>query len=299
MNVTRTALPILFASVTSLAVSVAPSASAQEIDPPAAPSDTPHTPPDAPAPAADPPLDDAADEGYDAVFPTDPEQTPTNPSMHATPRVVAPPTKRAPRPLPIVSDSSEATAPRWKRTLRDVGATVQLGAGGGGFVGEGLRDVAPVGPTWDVRAAIGANKVIGFEAAYIGSMQATNGEGLAPDATLVSTGAEGDVRLTAPIRNIEGNIDVRPFAFGGLGWQRYTFFGEGGAVDGDIQNADNIMTVPAGLGLELGVGNVTFGGRVAYRHALFGGLTGDSEDRFFESDALHQWNAGANVGVEF
>jgi hypothetical protein len=177
-------------------------------------------------------------------------------------------------------------------------ADVKVGIGTGDFTQETARDQTGIGPSWDVRGVIGAHSPIGFEAAYTGSSRGINsGGGNTDDWQLVSNGVEGDLRIAAPL-SVGEVVDVRPFAFGGLGWQYMTQWGDG-PVDEDNDEGDHIMTIPAGVGLELGIGPVNVDVRGTYRHAVGSDLFGDATAQFDDPEALHSFNVGAGLGFEF
>ena len=185
-----------------------------------------------------------------------------------------------------------------KSTLGDMGmGAVKLGVGTGDFTQANPRDITGIGPSWDVRGVFGAHSPVGLEAAYVGSARGIGGLGVDDTTQLVSNGAETDLRLAAPIRAGE-NVDVRPFAFGGVGWQYMTLWGDG-AVDGARDDGDHILTIPAGVGLELGIGNVNLDVRGTYRHAVDSEIFGDATAEFDDPNALHSYNVSAGLGFEF
>lgn len=175
--------------------------------------------------------------------------------------------------------------------------SVKVLAGTGDFTQAGPRDITGIGPSWDVRGVFGAHSPVGIEAAYVGSARGIGGIGVDDQAALVSNGAESDLRLAAPIRAGE-NVDVRPFAFGGVGWQYMTLWGDG-AVDGARDPGDHILTIPAGVGLELGVGALNIDLRGTYRHAVDSEIFGDATAQFDDPNALHSYNVSAGLGFEF
>ena len=175
--------------------------------------------------------------------------------------------------------------------------TVKVLAGTGDFTQAGPRDITGIGPSWDVRGVFGAHSPVGLEAAYVGSARGIGGAGVDDQAALVSNGAETDLRVAAPIRAGE-NVDVRPFAFGGVGWQYMTLWGDG-AVDGSRDPGDHILTIPAGVGLELGLGAVNVDLRGTYRHAVDSEIFGDATAEFDDPNALHSYNVSAGLGFEF
>jgi hypothetical protein len=194
----------------------------------------------------------------------------------------------------VPTKAAEAT----KSTLGGMGiGAVKIGAGTGDFTQAGPRDITGIGPSWDVRGVFGAHSPVGLEAAYVGSARGIGGLGVDDTTQLVSNGAETDLRIAAPIRAGE-NVDVRPFAFGGVGWQYMTLWGDG-AVDGARDDGDHILTIPAGVGVELGIGAVNLDVRGTYRHAVDSEIFGDATAEFDDPNALHSYNVSAGLGFEF
>lgn len=221
------------------------------------------------------------------------EPTPMTPSAPVEPKIVT--------PIYIENDVSTAqpvarpVAPK-ARFAGGLGA-VKLMAGSGDFTQAGARDATGIGPSWDVRGVFGAHSPVGVEAAYVGSTRAlTGGSLLNGDNQLMSNGAEGDLRISAPIR-AAANVDVRPFAFGGLGWQYMSIWGDGAYAGAD--GGDNILTIPAGVGLELGVGALNLDVRGTYRHAVDSEVFGAAGAGFDDANALHSYNVSAGLGFEF
>lgn len=188
---------------------------------------------------------------------------------------------------------------RYGSIFGDEVVSVKAMVGGGDFTEDAVQEITTAGPTYEARALIGTGSPIGIEGAYVGSAKgiAEGAPGIPDDATLVSNGLEGALRIAAPIRASE-LLDVRPFAFGGLGWQYMSLWGDG-PVDGDDDDGDHILAIPAGLGLELGLGALNLDGRVTYRHAVGSDIFGNAGAEFDDPDALHSWNVSGGVGFEF
>lgn len=247
------------------------------------------------APAADPYMDEAApmeepvDVDVDVEAPAAPEPAPT---------VVTP---------IIIEGEEEARAEQPTGNLFGFGrrenfggaiAEVKVGLGGGDYTEDNIQEQTSAGTTWDVRGVFGGHTPIGLEAAYVGSSRnVDNPPGATGDTQLVSNGVEGDLRLAIPIQAGEF-VDVRPFAFGGIGWQYMSLWGDG-SVDEDRDEGDHIMVVPAGLGVELGVGPVNLEARGTYRHAVGSDLFGEADADFDDPDALHSYVIGGAIGLEF
>lgn len=242
-------------------------------------------------PTATTPTDDAMDDGVDDVD-VDVQNNPGvgNYDVNVNADEEALKAKAAAAPRAVTTTTKSA--------LGGLGlGAVKIGAGSGDFTQANPRDITGIGPSWDVRGVFGAHSPVGLEAAYVGSARGIGGLGVDDQSALVSNGAEGDLRIAAPIRAGE-LVDVRPFAFGGLGWQYMTLWGDG-AVDGARDAGDHIMTIPAGVGLELGVGPLNLDVRGTYRHAVDSEIFGDATAEFDDPNALHSYNVSAGLGFEF
>lgn len=257
----------------------------------------------------------------DSGDPTTDEMAPKDdPYMDAAPAdtPAQPAQMLPPAPAPVEVDVDVNTAPAAQTAvaapsstfLGDFGrrdkfggaiAEVKVGVGGGDYTEDNIQNQTSAGPSWDVRGVFGGHTPIGVEAAYVGSSRnVDNPAGAIGDTQLVSNGLEGDLRLALPIKAGE-ILDIRPFAFGGVGWQYMSFWGDG-SVDRANRAADpgdHIMTIPAGLGLDVGIGPLNLEARGTYRHAIGSDLFGDAGSQFDDPNALHSWNVGGSVGVEF
>jgi hypothetical protein len=223
-------------------------------------------------------LDDAdADVDVDVT----PQTTPP-------PRAVAP-APRVERTTVVVEDDED------DRQNDNDFMQLNIGAGSGRFISD--IGNAATGPeaNWNLRALFGADSVIGLEAAYVGSAQSISGLGLEDNNLLLGNGVEGDVRLAPRID--AGSVEVTPFGFAGLGYGYYNIVGEDVPATASVEEDDHIMTLPAGLGLEVGLGPVDLEGRFTYRHAFDSDLFGESNG--FDERSLSTWNLGAGIGFEF
>lgn len=177
-------------------------------------------------------------------------------------------------------------------------AEVKVGVGGGDYTENNVQNRTSGATTLDVRGVFGAHSPIGLEAAYVGSSRnVDNPPGATGDTQLVSNGVEGDVRLAIPIP-AGSFVDIRPFAFGGVGYQYASLWGDG-SVDGSRDDGDSILVIPAGVGIDLGVGPLNLEARGTYRHAIGSDLFGNAGAGFNEPNALHSYNIGGAIGLEF
>jgi hypothetical protein len=245
---------------------------------PAEPTVTPADMP--PAPTASPPI---------ATTPPSAEPAPLPPP--------APPVAAAPGPYsPSVADRDAANHQFVERGFgRElpasvVGAGLILGGGVQDFSGANARNVTNTGGYWNVRLVAGTREYIGLEGAYIGSAQAINALGLSSNATLVSNGVEGVVRLNAPI--VRRALLVEPFVFGGAGWSRF-HVASSPVNTSDIATDDDIMAVPYGAGLTLAYRGLMADARFTYRSTFYNDMLRAA------GGSLDNWSAGAQLGFEF
>jgi hypothetical protein len=177
-----------------------------------------------------------------------------------------------------------------------MGTSIQLGGGVRNFLTEETRDVTGVGGYWDVRAAIGTRSFVGLELAYVGNAQNIEAPGLSPDAALVGHGAEGAIRLQAPLV-LQDRFYLSPFVLGGIGWLRYGIVNDDAAASPVAAN-DNVLTVPLGVGIGFGYRGFIADARFTFRPTFNEDLipaTATDED----FTRLHSWGAGVTLGYEF
>ena len=193
------------------------------------------------------------------------------------------------------------------------GSTVELGGGVMNFTGSAARGVTNSGGSWDLRLGWGTRNILGFEAtfapcrtvpylcrifltwnilgfeaAYIGSANKLTASGLDPSAVLLGTGAEGVLRLNAPIGYRDSLIE--PFAIGGLGWTRFDIVNDDYNMS-SLKEKDHVMTVPVGAGLAMAVHGFIVDARYTYRFVYREDLIGNNK--------LDNWIISANLGSEF
>jgi hypothetical protein len=127
---------------------------------------------------------------------------------------------------------------------------------------------------------------------WVPSGALSNDAGLGSDASLVSHGGEGNLRLQLPFASSDGLL-VEPFAFAGLGWSRYNFRNLSAGV---VSNSDTVGTIPLGAGLTVGYRGFMVDARFTYRPTY-------DNDAFFgttlSSGNLDTWNVGLMLGAEF
>jgi len=195
-------------------------------------------------------------------------------------------------PLPAFAQSytqySEPGVRRGYGPPSGTGSTVMLGGGVMSFTGGAARSVAQGGGSWDLRLGWGSRRILGFEAAYIGSMNRLTASGLDPNAMLLGTGAEGALRLNIPVAYRDSLIE--PFGFAGLGWTRFDVVNDDFNASA-VSEKDHVMTVPVGAGLAAAVRGFMVDARYTYRFVSREDLIGNTN--------LDNWIISANIGSEF
>jgi hypothetical protein len=200
-------------------------------------------------------------------------------------------------PLPAVAQTYTGTyqepAPGVARSGRPLsGIGTQLGLGGGvtNFGSTALRDATDVGGAWNLRLSIGTRSIVGLEGAYVGTAQQMNPVvGLDPDSVLVGNGAEGALRINAPLV-IPGGL-VEPFVFGGVGWTHFSVVNDSFNTS-FIRENDNILTIPFGGGLAASYRGFMADARFTYRLAY-------DDEMFGSGNDMRNWIVSANIGAEF
>lgn len=170
-----------------------------------------------------------------------------------------------------------------------------LGGGATNFTEPTAVGATDVGGYWDARVGIGTRSVVGAEVAYVGSARNIQALGLSNDSYLIGNGVEGIGRLNVPI-TVQQYL-FEPYTFVGLGWQHYNLMTDG-VNTSSIDNNDDIMTVPLGIGTAFGFYGVTLDARLTYRQAFYSTMFG-SQTSSFADTSMNSWGAGAALGFEF
>jgi len=164
-----------------------------------------------------------------------------------------------------------------------------FGGGFMGFVDSDTRDYATEGGAWEARLAFNNAGVVALEAAYIGSLQNIDALGLDSDATLLGNGAEANIRV-----NVWQGL-VQPYVLIGGGWTRYDITNSN-INTSDVDEVENVITMPMGAGVGYRYNQVLFDLRGTYRAATredlidLGGTA---------SASLDTWSATLKAGFEF
>ncbi|MGE5183477.1 MAG: hypothetical protein ACM31C_15505 [Acidobacteriota bacterium] len=212
----------------------------------------------------------------------------------------------APAGVPVEHDDTGAPSDdyAWNdaHLQSGIGVAVTLGGGIAGFTDHTLRDTtSPVGGLWDLRAAFGTHAPIAVELGYIGTATQIQSLFGVSSAMLIGTTLEGDVRL-----NLLPHYVLDPYAFVGVGWQRYDVDEHGFSLASTgIANQDDVVEVPVGGGV-----SYRFDGLVADVRGTFRATRGSNlvlEEPAVPTAAptatrfapMHSWEASLSLGYEF
>jgi hypothetical protein len=172
---------------------------------------------------------------------------------------------------------------------------IQVMAGGGlmNQMDDETGDVTEIGLLWEARVAFLNRSLLGFEAAYIGSVQTVNALGLDDNAQLMGNGAEANLRL-----NVLGAGPIRPYLFGGVGWTHYDFTNTGTA-NAAVEDNDDVIHIPAGVGIGIHLPrgmtiDLRGTARAAFEEQTFQPMAAEDDEM-----GLENWSASAQLGFEF
>jgi hypothetical protein len=201
-------------------------------------------------------------------------------------------------PAPPPETKPVAEAPAHKKTAWHVFAwrqtAITTGAGVTNYFGKGQQaDLSP-GAGWDARVTVGTRSILGFEMAYVGSVNEVKVPGT--NGQLTGNGFDADVRVNVlPYR-------ISPYVFGGVGYNHMGVFTNGNPeVSNLMKTSDNQFVVPAGAGVSAYfLKHATVDLRGTYRFI-------DSDSMFpmnatnadNKGEKLHQWTAAAHIGYQF
>jgi len=175
-----------------------------------------------------------------------------------------------------------------------IGIGFQAGVGIGGFTDKDLRETTASGVNglWSFRVAFGTHVPLAFEAAYVGESSNLNAIG-APNATLIGTTVEGDLRW-----NILSHALFTPYIFAGVGYQRYDVQNiQFQTADFGLRDSDNSLEIPMGVGASYrDPSGFVADARGTFRQAVGSDLIVNSTA---SSPSLSWWEASINLGYEF
>lgn len=179
----------------------------------------------------------------------------------------------------------------------DIGVSTLLGGGITGFTDKAMRDTMSndIGGLWDLRVTLGSHIPLALDLGYVGTAATINALGVKKSGTLVGTTAEAALRY-----NILPHFAWDPYAFVGIGWQRYDLTGGTFTVaDTGIKDSDNSVVFPMGAGIAYRARR----GLVVDLHGTFRANTdyGLVVQSLGSSSyvPMHTWEASGAVGYEF
>jgi hypothetical protein len=110
----------------------------------------------------------------------------------------------------------------------------------------GVGTVTHAGPAWGVRVGAEVLSWLAFEARYVGIYSPVHGP-VSPTGTVgfLATGAEGVVRLTAPLPF------VHPYLFGGIAYYDVALMGSSEAKAGSVLFSSAQPGIPLGVGVDI------------------------------------------------
>jgi len=183
------------------------------------------------------------------------------------------------------------------RLQTGIGVSTILGGGVSGFTDKTMRDTVSsnVSGLWDLRVTLGSHTPLAFDIGYVGTAAKIDALIGTQNGTIVGTTVEGALRW-----NVLPHYAWNPYAFAGIGWQRYDLRGGDFSLsDTGMNKNDNSLVFPMGAGL-------------TYRDPS--GFVGDLHGTFrananpglvLESPGssnyvpMHTWEASGAIGYEF
>lgn len=183
------------------------------------------------------------------------------------------------------------------RMQSDFGVSTILGGGVTGFTDRTMRDTmsSSVGGLWDLRVTLGSHTPLGIDVSYVGTAANINALIGSQSGTLIGTAVEGAVRY-----NVLPHHAWDPYAFVGIGWQRYDITGGTfNLSDTGMNSSDNAITFPLGAG-------IAYRTRTGLVLDLRGTFRPTTDSNLVLETAgstnyapMHTWEASAALGYEF
>ena len=253
-------------------------------------------PPPPPPPVENPPPDTTAPTST-APDPNAPAAPVTEPVPVAVPAPVA---------VPVATDTgTDAYDDQYGHAWSDdlmrsrIGVSTILGGGVVGFTDRAMRSTtADIGGMWDLRVTLGTHIPLGVELSYLGSATKLNGLPTGQNGTLIGTTAEGALRY-----NVLPHFPWTPYAFAGIGWQRYDVTNARvNLSDSGMNDHDNLLEFPMGAGLAYRMAGFVFDLRGTFRAATEQNLVLKQPAAAPTSSdfaPMHTWEASAALGYEF
>jgi hypothetical protein len=145
----------------------------------------------------------------------------------------------------------------------DLGVAKMNESGPFGF-DTGVGTITEAGPSWGVRVGVEVLPWLAFEARYLGVYAAARASASTTGSVgLLTTGAEGVVRLTAPLPF------VHPYVFGGFAYYDVALSGSSEAKAGSVLFSSSQPGVPIGFGLDVPLtGHLSVGAEATYHFML-------------------------------
>ena len=273
-----------------------------QVPPPPNPADVPGQPtPSRPDPSAPNPTPTA-----EPVNPATPTSTPdTLPAPPPVPDTTVttpppPPTTTVVTDEPIDSGTNVYSYAWYEPDLPSgIGVSTILGGGVTGFTDQTMRNTtSDVGGLWDLRVTIGSHLPLALDVSYLGSATNINGLPTGNRGTLIGTAVEGAVRF-----NFLPHFSFTPYAFGGVGWQRYDVTQTHVSLsDSGMNDHDNLLEFPVGGGFAYRSSGFVLDLRGTYRIATDQNLvltTPTLNPTSNDFAPMHTWEASAALGYEF
>ena len=201
--------------------------------------------------------------------------------------------------LSRADEAPSATSYGWHESglSSGFGVSTMLGGGLTGFTDKSMRNTMAneVGGLWDLRITLGSHTPLALDLGYVGTAAKINSLTGSKWGTLVGTTAEASLRW-----NILPHAAWNPYAFAGIGWQRYDVTGGSFQLaDTGMNPSDNSIVFPMGAGLAFrDSSGLVVDLRGTFRANTSYGLV--LENMTSNSYApMHSWEASGAVGYEF
>jgi hypothetical protein len=269
------------------AVESVPPSSIGTAAPPAAPATLAPAPPPTPDGATHVEVDVPATKATTPVVPPVPE-TADVPDQNAVATTNGSIQQVPVEPLPPLTPPGYSSARPY--VPHKIGGALLVGGGYEDFTNSTLNNMTSGGGSWNARVVAGTRQFVGLEAAYVGAARSIDALGLSNEATLISNGVEGNVRVNIPIMRSVSMIE--PFGFVGLGWSHY-HVGNTQTRTSDLATNDDVMTVPLGAGLEYSYKAFIADARFTYRPTYYNDLVRTG------GGSLNNWGVGGQVGFSY
>ncbi len=189
-------------------------------------------------------------------------------------------------------------SPEWPNLKTGFGVSTIFSGGITGFTDKTLRDAMPytVGGLWGARATIGTHVPLGFDIGYVGMAGKLDALSGSTWGTLVGTTLEGALRW-----NILPHYAFNPYAFVGMGWQRYDITGATFRMaDTGMNQSDNSIIFPMGAGISYrDKSGLVLDVHGTFRANTYYGLVGEGGAGGTSYVPMHSWEAAGALGYEF